>query len=251
MEGKDPIPPKAPKEPKEPKAPKEPKEPKAPKAKKAAAPAPASPASPAPASPAPASPAPASPKAASPAPKSLPAPTEAQVKAATLEYDDEMRSAIREENEGYGWEAVLAGGLGAGDRASDPNRARSLLESLVVLADHALLCRHLAPGCHDKGVPGRRPLGVRVLLRLLLGRQDRLLGLHLRLAQVGKVLLQHLVFGLHGSDARLEGGDTGKHRGRAGGHFAFGVALVVHRSWMPTQQTFILEGQAASIFILG
>ena len=104
MEGKDPIPPKAPKEPKEP------KEPKAPKAKKAAAAAPASPASPAPASPAPASPAPASPAPASPAPKSLPAPTEAQVKAATLEYDDEMRSAIREENEGYGWEAVLAGG---------------------------------------------------------------------------------------------------------------------------------------------
>ena len=44
------------------------------------------------------------------APKRLPVPTEAQVKAATLEYDDEMRNGIRVENEGYGWEAVVAGG---------------------------------------------------------------------------------------------------------------------------------------------
>ena len=85
---------------KEPKAPKAPKEPKA---KKAASPKAESPAASARASPKPEA-------SAAPAPKTLPAPTEAQVKAATLEYDDEMREAIREENEGYGWEAVVASG---------------------------------------------------------------------------------------------------------------------------------------------
>ena len=69
---------------------KAPKAPKEPKAKKAASPKPEA--------------------SAAPAPKTLPAPTEAQVKAATLEYDDEMREAIRKENEGYGWEAVVASG---------------------------------------------------------------------------------------------------------------------------------------------
>jgi hypothetical protein len=87
---------------------KEPKAPKEPKAKKAASPKPAASAEASPAPSAPASPKPEA--SAAPAPKSLPAPTEAQVKAATLEYDDEMREAIREENEGYGWEAVVASG---------------------------------------------------------------------------------------------------------------------------------------------
>ena len=56
--------------------------------------------------------APASPKpeAAAPVQKTLPAPTEAQIRAATLEYDDEMRNAMREESEGDGLEAVFAGG---------------------------------------------------------------------------------------------------------------------------------------------
>jgi len=95
---------------KEPKAPKAPKEPKA---KKAALPKAESPAASAPASPkaeSPAASAPASPRAESPVPKTLPAPTEVQIKAATLECDDEMRGLIREEHEANGWEAVLAGG---------------------------------------------------------------------------------------------------------------------------------------------
>ena len=91
MEGKEPIPPKAPKEPKAPTP---------------AASAPASPQAESPAASAPPSPK----AAAAAAPKRLPVPSEAQVKAATLEYDDEMRNGIREENEGYGWEAVVAGG---------------------------------------------------------------------------------------------------------------------------------------------
>lgn len=87
------------KEPKEPKAKKEPKEPKAKKEPKAESPAASAPASPKAAAPVPA------------APKALPAPTEAQIKAATLEYDDEMREAItRECTEDFGWEAVFVGG---------------------------------------------------------------------------------------------------------------------------------------------
>jgi len=93
------------------------KEPKAPKAKKAAAPAASAPASPAPASPRAESPVPA-------APKTLPAPTAAQIKA-TLQEDpdakgmteeefDSYAKAIREENEeGFGWEAVVVGGKAA------------------------------------------------------------------------------------------------------------------------------------------
>ena len=96
MEGKEPIPPKELKAPKEPKA---------------AAPTPAASAPASSQAESPAASAPPSPKAAVvAAPKRLPVPTEAQVKAATLEYDDEMRNGIRVENEGYGWEAVVAGG---------------------------------------------------------------------------------------------------------------------------------------------
>lgn len=112
---------------------KEPKEPKAPKAKKAAAPAASAPASPKAESPA--ASAPASPRAESPvpaAPKTLPAPTAAQIKA-TLQEDpdakgmteeefDSYAKAIREENEeGFGWEAVVVGGKAAWLDASTGN----------------------------------------------------------------------------------------------------------------------------------
>jgi len=85
---------------------KEPKAPKEPKAKKAASPKPeASAAS------SPAASAPASPKAESPVPKALPVPTKEQIKAASLEYNDDQRDAvIRECVEDWGYQAVLAGG---------------------------------------------------------------------------------------------------------------------------------------------
>jgi histone H1/5 len=76
----------------------------APKAPKVAAPKPAAPkaaaAAPKPAAPKPA----AAPKA---APAALTAPTDAQIAEATADYDDAMRSKMKAECEGYGWQACV------------------------------------------------------------------------------------------------------------------------------------------------
>ena len=76
--------------------------PAAPKAPVKAAPKPAAPKAPVKAAPKPAAPEPAAPKAAA-----LTVPTDAQIVEATTDYDDAMRTKMKAECEGYGWQACV------------------------------------------------------------------------------------------------------------------------------------------------